>query len=665
MAASLALENTTGTLLNAEPASASQRRTWFMELISPGIPQHHLPFALEVFGEIDVAALQLSLDFVVERHEALRTLFVDDGGTLRQVVGGPRPTVTLADMPSGPTPGLRKFLHQQVVAPFDLSSGPLVRLTVVRRAPAVNVLVFVLHHIIADNLSLGLFVREIAEAYASFCVRSLPAFPPLPWQYADFAIAEARWLAAPKFRSRLQRYAEKFGAPTARFDFGAGRSVPAGQADANDLLSIDAAAVARLKQVAQQTGVTLFTMLLAALQTVLAPYADGPDFVIAVPMAGRGSDGAEGVIGPFANIVAVKASIRAGQTMAELLVDVGRQLVDTLEYENVPWDALVRAINPSRGADAAPLGQVMFSSVAVPAPFQRFGRLPCRPTWFPSPAPTADLFVTASETPDGLLSIGFDNRPDKVPARTVSRLSDALRALLLKIAGEDITTLEAYPRRIAGGADLPHLPIPIVAAANPANRLARNASEDPEPREALEKLVAELWQRFLGSPPNDLREDFFSAGGDSLMAVRLMSALSHRLDRKLPVALFFEDPTVAGLVNGLIESNSDSRSDHAVTKVIEGNDGRLLFVCAAQRNSVNLAKALAGPTVYRLNPYYLQEERVLADQPMFDNVEAIATEFRSRLKAIQPKGPYLLAGGCEGGMVAFEMALRFSRKAKR
>jgi hypothetical protein len=222
-----------------------------MELVAPGIPQHHLPFALEVFGEVDIAALQLSLDFLVERHEALRTLFVDDGGTLHQVIGGPRPTVMLVDAPSGPTPDLETILHEQVAAPFDLSRGPLVRLVVVRRAPSVHVLVFVLHHIIADNLSLGLFVREMAEAYTSFCARNLPALTPLPWQYADFAIAEARWLATRTFRIRLQRYAEKLGPTMAQLDFGAGRAVRSGQADANDLLPVDAATLGRLKEAAQ------------------------------------------------------------------------------------------------------------------------------------------------------------------------------------------------------------------------------------------------------------------------------------------------------------------------------------------------------------------------------------------------------------------------------
>jgi thioesterase domain-containing protein/acyl carrier protein len=635
-----------------------------MELVAPGIPQHHLPFALEVFGEVDVAALQLSLDFLVERHESLRTLFVDDGGTLRQVIGAPRPAVMLVNAPSGPTPDLKTILQEQVAAPFDLSRGPLVRVVVVRRAPGMHVLVFVLHHIIADNLSLGLFVREMAEAYTSFCARNLPSHTPLSWQYADFAIAEARWLATPTFRVRLQRYAENLGPAIAQLNFGADRDVGSGQVGANELLPVDAATLDRLKEVAQQTGVTLFTVLLAALQTVLAPYANGPDFVIAVPVAGRGSDGAEGVIGPFANVIALKASTRAAQTLAELVVDVGRQLVDTLEYENVPWDALVRATNPSRSADAAPLSQVMFSSVAVPTPFQRFGRLPCRPTWLPSPAPTADLFVTASETPDGLLWIGFDCRPDKVPLRTVSRLSDALRTVLLQMAHRDITTttLEAYPRRIAGDTDVAGDATSVAVGAGPALRLVRNALEPPERREALEKLVAELWQQFLGSPPNHMREDFFDAGGDSLMAVRLMSALSRRLDRKLPVALFFQDPTAAGLVSGLTETSSDSRSDHAVTRITEGTDGRVLFMCSAQRNSIQLAKALGpGPTVYKLDVYNLQEQRLHADQTMIDSVEAIATEFRSRMKAIQPEGPYLLAGGCEGGVVALEMALQLQQ----
>lgn len=154
MAASLTPE-ATGTLLNAEPASASQRRTWFMELIAPGVPQHHLPIAVEVFGEIDVAALQLSLDAVVERHESLRTLFLDDGGTLHQVISDLRPEVQLVDAPSSPTTDLKAILHEQVAAPFSLSQGPLVRVIIVRRARDVNILVFVLHHIIADNLSLS------------------------------------------------------------------------------------------------------------------------------------------------------------------------------------------------------------------------------------------------------------------------------------------------------------------------------------------------------------------------------------------------------------------------------------------------------------------------------------------------------------------------------
>ncbi len=633
-----------------------------MELVAPDIPQHHLPFALEVFGEVDIAALQLSLDFLVERHEALRTLFVDNGGTLHQVIGDPRPVATLVAAPSGPTPDLRTILHEQVAAPFDLDRGPLVRLIVVKRAPNVHVLVFVLHHIIADNLSLGLFVREMAEAYPSFCARRLPVLPPLPWQYVDFAIAEARWLATQKFRVRLQRYAQKLGPTLAQLDFGADRAVPSGQIGANDVLPVDAETLGRLKEVAQQTGVTLFTVLLAALQAVLAPYAIGPDFVVAVPIAGRGSEGAEGVIGPFANVLALKASTRASRTMAELVVDVGRQLVDTLEYENVPWDALVRATNPSRSSDAAPLSQVMFSSVAVPVPFQRFGDLPCRPTWLPSPAPTADLFVTASETPDGLLWIGFDSRPDKVPLRTVSHLSNTMRTLLLQMAYGDITTLEACPQRIPDQSNLSRDSVAVAIGINPPHQLARNASEFPEHREALEQLVAELWQQFLGSPQTDMREDFFAAGGDSLMAVRLMSALSRRLDRKLPVALFFQDPTVAGLVGGLMESSSDSGSDRAVTKIVEGSDGRRLFICSSQRNSIELAKALGpGPTVYKLDVYNLQEHRLLTDQPMFDSVEAIATEFRSRMKAIQPAGPYLLAGGCEGGIVALETALQLQQ----
>lgn len=254
IAVSLATDDTTEPLLNSEPASASQRRTWFMELIAPGVPQHHLPFALEVFGKVDLAALQLSLDFLVERHETLRTLFVDDNGTPRQVIGAPRPTVMLVDAPSGPTPDLRTILREQIAAPFDLNCGPLVRLTVVRRAPDLHVLVFVLHHIIADNLSLGLFAREMGEAYTSFCARNLPELAPLPWQYADFAIAEAQWLTTHTFRDRLQNYTDKLGSKLAQLDFGTNRAIHIAQTSANDLLFVDAATLNRLRKSRNKPG---------------------------------------------------------------------------------------------------------------------------------------------------------------------------------------------------------------------------------------------------------------------------------------------------------------------------------------------------------------------------------------------------------------------------
>lgn len=632
-----------------------------MELITPGIPQHHLPFALEIFGDLDIAALQLSLDLLVERHEALWTVFIDDAGVLHQVVGGARAVVALIDAPSGPDTDPKTIARDQVAAPFDLSRGPLVRLIAIRRAPRVNVLVFVLHHIIADNLSLGLFAREMAEVYRAFSGRSVPTLAPLPWQYVDFAMAESRWLASSAFRSRLRRYAEKIGPATARLDFGSEQISGGGQAGVNHLMSLEAAVVDRLKQVAQRVGVTLFTVLLAAIETVLAPYADGPDFVIAVPVAGRGSDGAESVIGPFANIVGLKTNLRAGLTMAELLADVGRQLLDTLEYENVPWDALVRANNPSRSADAPPLSQVMLSSIAPPVSFERFGGLPCRPIWLPSPAPSTDLFVSASETPDGKLWLGFDSTPDKVSHGTIIRLSNALKTVLLEIAHGDITKLEVYPASgIGANVSCNHIRDTVGG-----NGIVRNSSATPERREVLEKIVVGLWGQLLGASPSHNREDFFDAGGDSLLAVQLMSALCGHLDRNLPVALFFKDPTVAGLVAGLIESDSGGQSDYAIIRLTDGVDGRVLFVSTPQAEFAELVEAMRrGPSLYRLDAYFLQEQRLLAGQPMLDSVEAIAAEFRYRLKAIQPKGPYLLAGGCEGGVFFYELALQLQREGE-
>jgi thioesterase domain-containing protein/acyl carrier protein len=270
--------------------------------------------------------------------------------------------------------------------------------------------------------------------------------------------------------------------------------------------------------------------------------------------------------------------------------------------------------------------------------------------------------VSASETPDGILWLGLDSRPDKVSSSTVSRLSGTLRTVLLEIANGDITKLEAYPRQ-GTGTDVPRHHIPDASGAAYVNNFVLSSPETSKRREVLEKIVAELWRRILGVPPNHGREDFFDAGGDSLLAVRLMSQLCRHLDRELPVALFFKDPTVAGVVSGLMENNSGGELDYAIVKLADGVDGRVVFVSTGQDGLDELAAAMRpGPSIYRLDAYFLQEQRLLAGQPILDSVEAIATEFRYRLKAIQPKGPYLLAGGCEGGVFFYELALQLQQR---
>src|SRR5262249_50376882 len=162
-----------------------------------------------------------------------------------------------------------------------------------------------------------------------------------------------------------------------------------------------------------------------------------------------------------------------------------------------------------------PLSQVMLSSIATPAPFQRFGSLPCRQVELPSPPPPCALFISASESPDGALWLNFGSQPDKVSPGTVAGLSGTLQTVLHDIAYGDTTKLEAYPRQ-GIAANVSRHQNRDASGATSASDFAPNSSETPKRREVLEQLVGELWRRFLGVKPNHMREDFFDAGGDSL-----------------------------------------------------------------------------------------------------------------------------------------------------
>src|SRR5689334_4758035 len=189
------------------PLSFAQQRLWFLEQLQPGNPVYHLPTAVRVMGPLDVAALEKTFAAIMKRHEILRTTFKTVNGNPAQVIA-PAASVSLPLIDLTTTPDreteLRRLIAAEIVRPFDLGSGPLLRTLLLRLGDDEHVVVSTMHHIISDGWSSTVLVREIGAFYEAFATGQPPAIAELPLQYADYALWQRDWLQGEVLESQLE-----------------------------------------------------------------------------------------------------------------------------------------------------------------------------------------------------------------------------------------------------------------------------------------------------------------------------------------------------------------------------------------------------------------------------------------------------------------------------
>src|SRR5262249_26378983 len=186
------------------PLSSNQLRIWFVEQLTDWTAVNNLYFGVRLTGHLDLAALGQSLRTLVDRHEALRTTFDLRNGEPVQSIQWARPPIhALIDLSGQRALNLEEEAYavarREAHTPFNLGKGPLVRLVVLRLDPQNHILLVILHHIICDGWSLGLFARELSTCYKAFCSGATPELKPLSLQYADYAVWQREWLDSKEF----------------------------------------------------------------------------------------------------------------------------------------------------------------------------------------------------------------------------------------------------------------------------------------------------------------------------------------------------------------------------------------------------------------------------------------------------------------------------------
>ncbi len=423
------------------PLSFAQERLWFLDQLMPG-PVYNMPAALLLRGPLEATVLHRTLGELKVRHETLRTTFAERAGQPVQVIAPPGtagPDLPLVDL-SGLSEERRgeevhRRAREEAERPFDLAAGPLLRAVLVRLAPEEHVVLFTLHHIIADGWSMGVLVREVAALYRAALLGAPADLPPLAVQFRDFAVWQREWLSGEVLAAQLAWWRERLAGAPALLELPADRPRPSVQRFRGHRRPLDLAQGLGVRALGSRVGATPFMTLLAAFQLLLSRLSGQEDVTVGSPIAGRGRSEVEGLIGFFVNTLALRSNRSGGLAFVDLLGEVRETTLDAYAHQDLPFERLVEELRPGRDLAYAPLFQVMFVFQNAPPSILRLPGLEIAPLDIEVGIAKFDLTLTFAETAAGLAG-GLSYNRDLFDATTAERLAGRFQNLLAAALAE-------------------------------------------------------------------------------------------------------------------------------------------------------------------------------------------------------------------------------------
>jgi amino acid adenylation domain-containing protein len=342
--------------------SYAQRRMWFLERLQPGTSTFNVASALRLDGDLDAAALGRVFAALEARHESLRTRFIADVDHPRQIVDLPRPDpMAIVDLSGIPDPETERRLASEAATPFDLERGPLWRATLWRRSPREHVLSLVIHHIATDGWSMDLLIREMAALYEAFLEGRESPLAPLAIQYADWAAWQRAWLEAGESERQLSWWRQDLdGARPVELPADRPRPARRGLRGASVGFEIPPAAAEALARFAREEGMTLFHVLLACFQALLARHAATNDVVVGIPVANRTREESGPLVGLFVNTLAIRTRVDPDARLREIVRRVREKTLEAHARQDVPFEVVVEALAVERDLARNPLFDAMF-----------------------------------------------------------------------------------------------------------------------------------------------------------------------------------------------------------------------------------------------------------------------------------------------------------------
>ncbi|MFE0174989.1 amino acid adenylation domain-containing protein, partial [Streptomyces sp. NPDC059002] len=436
------------------PLSFAQRRLWFVDRFEGPSPTYNGAFSLRLTGELSVAALESALRDVIDRHEVLRTVIVedDDGVPHQQVLSSGERPFALPIVDVADEAERAAAVDEFAVGTFDLATDVPIRARLVRRGANEHTLVLVMHHIAVDGESFGPLFRDLLAAYEARSKGGAPAWEPLPVQYADYTLwqrdvlgdeSDPESLAARQlayWRETLADLAQPLALPTDR---------PRRKTVTRDgdmvRFTIDPDLLRSVEKLAAQEDTTVSMVMHSALAVLLHHLGCGDDVPIGAPIAGRTDDELRDLIGFFVNTWVLRVDLSGNPTFRQVLQRVRGRSLGAYDHQDMPFERLVELLNPDRSTAYHPFFQVMLSW-QPPVPEMEFPGLDVQAQKLETRTAKFDLFFDLLPNDTGGAGCRLEYATDLFDRSTVEDLADRFIRVL--------TRLTADSERRIGGIDV-------------------------------------------------------------------------------------------------------------------------------------------------------------------------------------------------------------------
>ncbi|MEH2048358.1 amino acid adenylation domain-containing protein [Nostoc sp.] len=433
------------------PLSFAQEQMWFLSQLSPDNPLYSELNPLQIKGYLNIVALEKSLNYIVQRHEVLRTNFVTFEERPVQVIADSftltMPVVDLRELAqSDKKIAIQGLVMAEDQRTFNLASDPLIRATLLKLTEVEHILLLTIHHIIFDDWSERILLRELATVYSAFCNGLSPELPELPIQYADFAVWQRQWLSAEVLSSQLTYWKQRLSGAPSLLELPIDRVRPSIQTfqGARQSFELSGELRAAVITLTQRQRVTLFMTLLAAFKILLYRYTGQTDMCVGTVHATRDRQEIQELIGMFANALVLRTDMSDNPSFEDLLSQVREVALGAYAHQDLPFEKLVEELRPARDLSHTPLVQVMLGVFNLLEPQIQSENLTLSRLATQTVTAKFDLTLILLNTASGLIGT-WEYNTDLFDASTIERMAGHFQTLLAGIVANPQQKISSLP----------------------------------------------------------------------------------------------------------------------------------------------------------------------------------------------------------------------------